>query len=453
MPKVKLKTVYACQNCGHQTSKWLGKCPDCNQWNSFVEEIKTGNNEPDIPFFELKSDEAIPLSEVTLDSYQRIPTQLKELDRVLGGGIVPGSLILLGGDPGIGKSTLVLQALNKLAESGVSVLYATGEESREQIKMRANRLNISSSLYVVAENSIERILNQVQKIKPDVLVVDSIQTVYLQNLESAPGSISQVRECAGKLLYLSKTQNIATLLIGHVTKEGALAGPRVLEHMVDTVLYFEGDTRQQCRILRSIKNRFGSTNEIGVFEMTGDGLIEVTNPSLFFLPERSKEVSGSTITAALEGARPFLVEIQALVSDSSLTNPRRTTLGVDNGRVALVIAVLEKILGLNLYNQDVYVNAAGGFKIMEPAADAAILAALVSSFRNKPLPHQTLILGEVGLTGEIRGVMGADIRLSEAHKLGFTHCILPKNNKKIIGSSQIKVSLVESVSDLIDALI
>lgn len=450
MPKA--KTIFACQNCGSQSPKWVGKCPDCNQWNTFAEEIFQSETNEKQGFFTLSTAEALPLSDISLKDRKRFSTGLGEFDRVLGGGAVPGSLILLGGDPGIGKSTLILQALDKMTQNGVKVLYATGEESAEQIKMRGDRLGISSKLLVIAENSVDRIVAQVQKIKPDILVVDSIQTVFLPALSSAPGSISQVRESAGKLLYLSKTSGMATVLIGHITKEGALAGPRTLEHMVDCVLYFEGDSSQHYRILRTSKNRYGSTNEIGVFEMTSAGLIPVENPSSLFMPGKSDPRPGSSVTASLEGARPFLVEIQALVSSSSLANPRRTTLGVDPGRVAILVAVLEKIVGLNLYAQDIYVNAAGGFKVVEPAADLAILGALVSSFRNKPIVPGRLLIGEVGLSGEIRGVQGMDIRLNEAEKLGFKSCILPKSKKNLAKSSSLECFPVETVSQALEAL-
>lgn len=449
----KSKTVYACQNCGSQSPKWVGKCPDCNQWNTFAEETFTAtNSQKETNFFILTSDKPVKINEITSEAKSRTPVGLSEFDRVLGGGFVPGSLVLVGGDPGIGKSTLILQTLHHLAEKGLTVLYATGEESREQIKLRAERLGISSNVWVIAENSIDRIVTQVQKLKPQVLVVDSIQTVYLPSLESAPGSISQVRESAGKLLYLSKTTGCTTVLIGHVTKEGSLAGPRTLEHMVDCVLYFEGDSRQHYRILRTIKNRYGSTHEIGVFEMTQEGLKEVTNPSALFLPDRADLGPGSTVTASLEGMRPFLVELQALVSSTSLANPRRTTLGVDAGRVSIIVAVLEKIVGLNLYNQDIYVNAAGGFKVMEPAADLAILASLVSSFRNKPLTPKTVLIGEVGLSGEIRGVQGVEMRLKEAEKMGFEHCILPKSNKKMAETFKMRLSFVSRADEALEFL-
>ncbi len=450
MPK--LKTIYSCQSCGSQSPKWLGKCPDCNQWNTFAEEtFQNATLSGAGDFFSLTTETAVSLNKIELTDKPRFSCGINELDRVLGGGVVPGSLVLIGGDPGIGKSTLILQVLDRLSQKGIKVLYATGEESKEQIKMRADRLDISSDLLVVAENSIERIIDHIKKIKPQVVVVDSIQTVYLSNLESAPGSVSQVRESAGKLLYLSKTVGVSTILIGHVTKDGALAGPRVLEHMVDCVLYFEGDSGQHYRILRTIKNRYGSTNEIGVFEMTQSGLQEVQNPSSLFLSEHPERSAGSVVTASLEGMRPFLIEIQALVSQSSLANPRRTTLGVDSGRVALLIAVLEKIVGLNLYAQDVYVNAAGGLKVVEPAVDLAILASLVSSFKNKPVRPDTLIVGEVGLSGEIRPVQGLDVRVKEAAKMGFKRCLVP-SLKKQLASLPLELIAVKNVSQVLEVL-
>lgn len=453
MAKAKAKTVYSCQSCGYQSPKWLGKCPDCNQWNSFVEETYTANPRSNAAdFYSLRSDGPVALPEITLKERNRFSCGMAELDRVLGGGVVPGSLILIGGDPGIGKSTLILQALDRLVQQGIKVLYATGEESKEQIKIRADRLGISSDVLVVAENCLDRIIDQVKKTKPQVLVVDSIQTVYLSELESAPGSISQVRESAGKLLYLSKVTGTATVLIGHVTKEGALAGPRILEHMVDCVLYFEGDGNQHYRILRTIKNRYGSTNEIGVFEMSQQGLLQVDNPSSLFLSDNNEKSPGSSVTASLEGMRPLLVEIQGLVSGSNLANPRRTTLGVDSGRVAILIAVLEKVVGLNLYAQDIYVSAAGGFKVVEPAADLAIMAALVSSFKNKPISSDTLLIGEVGLCGEVRGVQGMENRLKEAAKMGFKRCILPKNKGNLIPPSQLELVYVQSPEQVLEAL-
>ncbi|OGQ07737.1 MAG: DNA repair protein RadA [Deltaproteobacteria bacterium RIFCSPLOWO2_12_FULL_40_28] len=452
MVKPKAKSVYRCQDCGFSSAKWLGRCPECGQWNSLVEEALKSVREEEGLFFTLTSTEATSLPAIESDYAQRLPTQISELDRVLGGGLVPGSMVLLGGDPGIGKSTLILQTLNQMASVGRTVLYATGEESKQQIRIRADRLGISSQIWILAENSLEKIVEQVQKIKPDVLVVDSIQTVYLENLESAPGSVSQVRECAGKLLFLAKSTGLVTIVIGHVTKEGGIAGPKLLEHLVDCVLYFEGDVHQHYRVLRTIKNRYGSTQEIGVFEMNEKGLEVVQNPSSLFLSGKNTSAPGSAITATLEGGRSFLVEIQALVSFSSLTNPRRTTQGVDPNRVAILIAVLEKVVGLNLYNQDVYVNAAGGFRVVEPAADLAILAALVSSVKNKILGKNLVFLGEIALSGEIRSVQGLDLRLLEAKKVGFTHFVLPKHLKNSPSLPGTEVLFVERVADLLDKL-
>lgn len=452
---MRIKTQFSCQSCGYETPRWLGKCPDCNAWNSFVEEntSKALEQREKTGFFTLTSQEPILLDKISLENTPRHQTTIAELDRALGGGVVPGSLILLGGDPGIGKSTLVLQALSRLAQNGVSVLYITGEESREQIKMRAERLDVSGDILVVAENSLDKILSHVEKTKPQILVIDSIQTVFLPHLESAPGSLTQVRECAGKILYFSKSSGTATFLVGHVTKEGAIAGPRILEHMVDAVLYFEGENSGQFRILRTIKNRYGSTNEIGVFEMTSQGLKDIINPSQIFLRERRSDVSGSVVTSTMEGSRPILTEIQALVSSSSLANPRRTAIGVDNNRVALVIAVLEKVAGLNLYNQDIYVNAAGGLKVFEPACDAAILLALVSSFKNRPLSGHRVAIGEVGLTGELRSVSQMENRVQEAIRLGYKSIIVPKTNKLNWGKTTgVEIMACETVNQVLDFL-
>lgn len=452
---MRIKTQFSCQSCGYETPRWLGKCPDCNAWNSFVEEntSKALEQREKTGFFTLTSQEPILLDKISLENTPRHQTTITELDRALGGGVVPGSLILLGGDPGIGKSTLVLQALSRLAQNGVSVLYVTGEESREQIKMRAERLGVSGDILVVAENSLDKILSHVEKTKPQILVIDSIQTVFLPHLESAPGSLTQVRECAGKILYFSKSSGTATFLVGHVTKEGAIAGPRILEHMVDAVLYFEGENSGQFRILRTIKNRYGSTNEIGVFEMTSQGLKDIINPSQIFLRERRSDVSGSVVTSTMEGSRPILTEIQALVSSSSLANPRRTAIGVDNNRVALVIAVLEKVAGLNLYNQDIYVNAAGGLKVFEPACDAAILLALVSSFKNRPLSGHRVAIGEVGLTGELRSVSQMENRVQEAIRLGYKSIIVPKTSKPNWGKTTgVEIMACETVNQVLDYL-
>lgn len=424
----KPKSVYACQNCGHQSPKWVGRCPSCSAWNTLVEEIvaQSAAARSGSEFYTLSSEKPVPLGEMTREPVQRLVSRNREFDRVLGDGFVPGSLVLVGGDPGIGKSTLILQAMEQLASAGHTVLYVSGEESADQIKMRADRLGaVAKSLYVMTENNLDKILTQAKTLNPALVVVDSIQTVYLPHLESAPGSVAQVRECAGKLLYFSKSLGITSVLIGHVTKEGTLAGPRMLEHMVDTVLYFEGDKGHAYRILRTIKNRYGSTNEIGVFEMSDKGLLPVDNPSQIFLSERPDRPIGSVVMAAMEGTRPLLVEIQALAAGSGLVNPRRTAIGIDPNRLALLVAVLEKLVGLNLYTQDIYVNVAGGLKVTEPAVDLAVLAALVSSFKNVPINAKTIVFGEVGLSGEVRSVGNIDARLKEAQKLGFKRCILP----------------------------
>ncbi len=451
---MKSKSIYACQSCGYQTAKWLGKCPECNAWNSFVEETftKDTSKRAEGGFYSLTTDKPVPLDEITTSSVPRYESRIGELDRALGGGIVPGSLTLLGGDPGIGKSTLVLMLLNNLSLNNISVLYVTGEESLEQIKMRAERLEVKANFTVVAENSLEKILAHVDKIKPQVLVVDSIQTVFLSHIESAPGSVSQVRECAGKLLFYSKSHKTSTILIGHVTKEGALAGPRILEHMVDTVLYFEGEQSGAFRILRTIKNRYGSTNEIGVFEMTSLGLIEVKNPSEQFISGRSDNAIGSCVTTLIEGTRPILTEIQALVSSSQLANPRRTCLGIDTNRVSLMIAVLEKMVGINLYAQDVYVNVAGGLKITEPSVDLAIVLALVSSYKNRALPARLVALGEVSLTGEVRPVAFADKRVNEAAKLGYKHVVLAAKTKLDSKHDGVELLRVKTVADVMDMI-
>jgi len=450
---MKIKTKFVCSTCGYVTPKWLGKCPDCNSWNTLLEETTSkAQEERDKAGFLTLTSEPSKLDEISLESIPRYQTKISELDRALGGGIVPGSFLLLGGDPGIGKSTLILQTLDHLSLNNISVLYVTGEESKEQIKLRADRLGVKANLTLIAENNLDKILAHAQKIKPQFLVIDSIQTVFLPHIESAPGSVSQVRECAGKLLYFSKSSGTATALIGHVTKEGALAGPRILEHMVDTVLYFEGENTGQFRILRTIKNRYGSTNEIGVFEMTSKGLSEVTNPSEHFLRDKHEHMIGSCVTASIEGTRPILTEIQSLVSTSQLANPRRTAIGLDHHRVSLIVAVLEKCAGINLYNQDIYVSAVGGLKIMEPATDLAVMMSLISSFQNKPLPANTVSIGEVGLNGEIRPVSYMDARASEAQKLGYQKLILPKKSKIDKSSNHIEILAYPTVAALIEQL-
>ncbi len=429
MPKEKI--VYACQSCGFQSPRWLGKCTDCGQWNSLVEE-KTD------PLLRARGGIAmgtrsnpISIAEISTDDERRTASGIGEFDRVLGGGLVPGSVILIGGDPGIGKSTLLLQAFAALSQKPLTCLYISGEESERQIKMRAERLRMDSPrLLILSETSLEGILEQVKKIKPSVLVIDSIQTIFSSSIPSAPGSIGQVRECSGALVVLAKKSGVVVFLVGHVTKDGAIAGPRILEHMVDTVLYFEGERNHQFRILRAVKNRFGPTNEIGVFEMGEMGLSEVSNPSEIFLMERPLQVPGSVVVCSMEGTRPILVELQALVSPSFLAVPRRTAIGVDHNRVALLVAVLEKKMGIKLFNQDIFVNVAGGVHVDEPAVDLGIIAAATSSYQEKAIEAKTVVFGEVGLAGEIRGIAQAEARVKEAGKLGFKRCILPLSNSR-----------------------
>ena len=426
---MKKKSFYSCISCGYSSQKWLGKCPGCNEWNTFSEEIKTEKKHEALEF---SQSEPMRLDQVSFQEENRYKSGLLELDRVLGGGIVKGSLILIGGDPGIGKSTLLLQILGKLTdqEKKINALYVSAEESLAQVKMRAQRLGVSEeSLYVLSETQLETLYTHVEKIKPEILVIDSIQTLFSQELESAPGTVSQVRHCASRLLYLAKKNNIATFLVGHVTKEGSLAGPRVLEHMVDTVLYFDSDASLSFRILRVVKNRFGSTSEIGVFDMQEKGLVEIDNPSSFFLGERAEHhAPGSVVVSSLEGTRPILVELQALVSGTTFVTPRRTTLGVDPMRTSLLLAVLEKTSGIILAGHDVYVNVAGGIRIQETAVDLGIMMAVMSSFKNQALPQDILVMGEVGLSGEIRAVRGAELRINEAKKLGFKKIIVPQKN-------------------------
>ncbi len=455
MPKI--KTVFGCQNCGYQAPKWLGKCPDCGSWNSFVEEQLSSAAEHPSQAFTISEQGFPPQSITAIETSEegRVKTEVSEFDRVLGGGVVIGSVVLIGGDPGIGKSTLLLQALNRLAAKGIRVLYVSGEESLRQVKMRADRIGVASKdLYILAENSLEKIIDDVKKLKPRVAVIDSIQTVFTSQMQSAPGSIGQVRESAGRLMVLSKSSNFSTFLIGHVTKEGAIAGPRVLEHIVDTVLYFEGDRGHPYRILRAVKNRFGSTNEIGVFEMKDGGLEEVANPSELFLAERPLDVAGSVVISSLEGSRPILVELQALVSPSSYGMPRRTAIGVDPNRVSLLVAVLEKKVGMNLAQQDIFVNVAGGVRVEEPAVDLGIISAVASSFLDRPIPSKTMVIGEVGLAGEVRGIHQAEVRMKEASKLGFKRCLLPKSNLSRISAefAGIETIGVGSVEETLETL-
>ena len=449
------KIIYCCQTCGYQTPKWMGKCPDCGSWDSIVEERSAARSFRDAhrsPGNQQSTPVAI--DSIELDTENRLLTDIREFDRVLGGGLVPGTLVLIGGDPGIGKSTLMLQALYGLASQGHKVLYVSGEESNRQIRLRSQRLDtVASELMVVSEVEIDAILGMVQADPPQVLVIDSIQTMYNPELTSAPGSVSQVRESTVRLMMMAKKTGIPTLLVGHVTKDGAIAGPKLLEHMVDTVLYFEGDRNHIFRILRAVKNRFGSTNEIGVFEMKDQGLDEVANPSAVFLSERPANAAGSTVTASMEGTRPILVELQALASSTSFGTPRRTILGLDPNRVALLAAVMEKQLGMHLMGYDIFMNVAGGVKVIEPAVDMAIVSAIASSFLDKPVPDGTVVLGEVGLAGEVRAIGQVDIRLGEVKKMGFKRCLVPESNlKRIHDIDGIEVSGINKVSEAVDTL-
>ena len=449
------KTIFCCQSCGYQTPKWMGKCPDCGQWQTFVEETLSTRTIQGVARG-LAAVQAVPVAidSITLEKEDRLTTGIREFDRVLGGGLVPGTLILIGGDPGIGKSTLMLQALCGLATNGHKVLYVSGEESIRQLRMRSQRLaTISPDLLVVSEIDLESILTMVQSIQPDVLVIDSIQTMFSPDLTSAPGSVSQVRESTVRLMLMAKQTGTPVFLVGHVTKDGAIAGPRLLEHMVDTVLYFEGDRNYVFRILRAVKNRFGSTNEIGVFEMNESGLQEVANPSAVFLAERPVNTPGSVVTASMEGTRPILVELQALVSSTSFGNPRRTILGIDQNRVALLVAVMEKKIGMHLMGHDIFINVAGGVKISEPAVDMGIVAAVASSFLDRPIQNDTIIFGEVGLTGEVRAIGHVETRVAEAQKMGFTKCFVPESNlKRMTAINGIELKGIKTVSEAMEEL-
>jgi len=454
--KTRTKTVYVCQSCGAQSPRWMGKCPDCGQWNTLVEERvekprAPGSAKPG------SGSEPLLLTDITVGDEDRFVTGIGELDRVLGGGIVAGSVVLIGGDPGIGKSTLVLQMLRQVSERRGRALYVSGEESPAQIKMRAQRLGVKAdNLYVLAETSLDEITRAADELQPQAIVIDSVQTVFTSELPSAPGSVGQVREVSGRLMLHAKKTGIPTFLIGHVTKDGAIAGPRVLEHIVDTVLYFEGDRGHAFRILRAVKNRFGSTNEIGVFEMKDSGLAEVANPSELFLAERPKDATGSVVVSSLEGTRPILAELQALVTPTKMTMPRRTSIGVDYNRVSLLIAVLEKRVGMHLMGMDVFVNVVGGLKIDEPAVDLGIIAAVASSFREKSIDPNTVVMGEVGLAGEVRAISQAELRLKDAAKLGFTRCVLPAANveklDKAAGLGKMQLMGVRTVDEAMERL-
>jgi len=454
----KAKTHFSCQACGYQAPKWLGRCPDCGAWGSLLEEVEAAAAGGERAAWGASGGQAKPtlLAEVTGTSEARRSTGITELDRVLGGGVVQGSLVLIGGDPGIGKSTLLLMALDKLSKDRPA-LYVSGEESLKQTRLRAERLGVKGEqLHLFAETDLEKILAAAEKMAPASLVIDSIQTMYLQELGSAPGSVSQVRECAGRLMAYAKKTGVPTFLVGHVTKEGSIAGPRVLEHMVDTVLYFEGERGHPFRLLRAHKNRFGSTNEIGVFEMKGTGLVEVPDPSALFLQERPRGAAGSVVTSTLNGTRPILVEVQALVAPTGYGTARRTAIGVDGNRVALLAAVLEKKEGVQLVGCDIFVNVAGGMQLTEPASDLAVCAALVSSLSNRPADAQTLILGEVGLAGEVRAISQAESRLKDAAKLGFTRCVLPQLNveklEKTPALKKMELFGVRTVDEAMDRL-
>ena len=447
----KIKHIFVCQTCGHQSPKWMGRCPDCGEWNSLVEEI--ADLKRDSPILSVTTPPQA-ITNISIGTQHRQITGINEFDRILGGGFVPGSLILLGGDPGIGKSTLVLQVAGRLSAQGLKSLYLSGEESPQQIRLRAKRLSVhADNVYFVTGSCIEHLFDKLDGLNPDLFIVDSIQTIQTDSLPSAPGSVSQLREVSARLLTWAKETNTPTILIGHVTKDGAIAGPKVLEHLVDTVLYFEGDRGHMFRIIRAFKNRYGSTNEIGVFEMKETGLEEVENPSQIFLEERPEQASGSVVIPCLEGTRPVLVEIQALVGTSPFGMPRRTAIGVDHNRISLLVAVLSKRMGIEMGDQDIFVNVAGGLKVDEPAADLGIVSAMISSFLNKPVDKNTVVFGEIGLAGEIRGVNQPELRIKEAKKMGFSRCILSKTNlEKCHSISHMEQIGVDSVTGLMEVL-
>ena len=456
----KSKTVYVCSECGYETPRWLGRCPDCGSWNTLTEQ----ESAPALRLEEKKlkrapgnDAEALRIDRIPDESIARRSCGIGELDRVLGGGVVDGSLILVGGDPGIGKSTLLTQVCANMANDGACVLYVSGEESARQIKMRANRLGAGGTgFYVLSENDMNTVEKRMEQLSPTVMIVDSIQTMYRPEIASAPGSVSQVRECASMLMRLAKVSGCSVFLVGHVTKEGSLAGPRVLEHMVDAVLYFEGDRQHQYRLLRAVKNRFGSVNELGMFEMASEGMIEVTNASEALLSERAHDASGCVVMAALEGSRPLLTDVQALVATTVFGNPRRMASGIDQGRLALLLAVMEKRANFRLYDKDVYINIAGGMTLNEPAADLALCAAIASSFRNRPIEPNWAVMGEIGLAGEVRAVSQAERRAAECARLGFKHILLPKANLRAFRegreSAEIELHGVETIAEAIALL-
>ena len=457
-------TVFVCQECGSQAAKWLGKCPDCGAWNSFVEE-RAADPAAAAPAssghrYALAgaASQAQLYADIAVENYARLTTGINEFDRVLGGGVVPGSLVLLGGEPGIGKSTLLLQAAANMARSTGTVLYSSGEESEHQVKSRGERLGVADApLYLLAETCLERILEEIARLRPALVIIDSIQTVFSLKFQSAPGSIGQVREAATQLLFAAKGQNIPIFLVGHVTKDGSLAGPKALEHVVDTVLYFEGERHHSHRVVRAVKNRFGAVSELGVFEMTGGGLRPVPNPSRLFLAERPANAPGSAVLCSVEGSRPILVEVQALVSTSTYGSSRRMANGIDTQRLSLLLAVLEKRAGLNLIGDDVFVNMAGGMAIDEPATDLAVVAAIASSVRNRAIPPTTAMFGEVGLAGEVRGTAQAGLRIREAAQMGFERCVMPEANidpeDRIAMKGTCELIGVRSIGEALDALL
>ena len=442
------RTQFICQSCGYQSRKWLGRCPECEQWSTFVEERLATRGQSRGGRGEASATQAIPITAVDANEGERLSTGIEELDRVLGGGVLPGMVVLVGGDPGIGKSTLLLQIAGYMSAAGHSVLYVSGEESAKQTRLRADRVHaLSERLLILPDTSLERILEHIEQLRPQLIIVDSVQTLSSGQLQSGAGSISQVRDVTGHLVEVAKAQGVATFLVGHVTKDGALAGPKVLEHMVDCVLYFEGDASHVFRILRAVKNRFGSVNEIGVFEMEKDGLREVRNPSQLFLSGRPENTSGSVVVCTIEGTRPLLIEVQALASPSPLAMPRRVSTGFDVNRVALLVAILEKRVGLHLHGEDVYLNVAGGIRVIEPAVDLGVAAAIASSFRDRPIPPRTVIMGEVGLGGEVRAIPYLEARLREAEKLGFEQAVIPEFGHPIGAfAGALKIVAVASVA-------
>lgn len=454
----KIKTKYVCQSCGYENPKWLGKCPECMKWNTFVEEIEdksSKSNHRETFVIDKSSQKPVNINSITIKHEERFSSGINELNRVLGGGIVRGSLVLVGGDPGIGKSTLLLQVSESVAQSGKKVLYISGEESESQIKMRAERLNAKSeNLYIMAENNLNIIEHNLEGFDPDLIILDSIQTVFTPDIASAPGTVSQIKEGTSRFMRISKKMGISTFVVGHVTKEGALAGPKIMEHMVDTVLYFEGERYNTYRLIRAVKNRFGSTNELGVFEMSEKGLQELENPSKALISEKPENASGSVIVSTVEGTRPMLLELQALVSPTSFGIPRRTATGIDFNRVNLLLAVLEKRAGMQIQNQDVYLNIVGGIKINEPSMDLGVILSVASGFRNIPISGEVAVTGEVGLTGEIRGVSYIEKRISECRKLGFKKIIIPKSNYEAVKDvNGIEIWPVENVRQAINMVL